>query len=293
MKTGVIGLGAMGSPMARNLARAGLLQSVWNRTAARANALAAELGCNAADSQAQLAGECECIVINVSADADVLAVGAALLPAIRPGSIVIDCSTVSAATARLLAEKLTAKGAYCLDAPVSGGVEGAKQGTLAIMVGGDAAVLARARLVLDSLGKTIAHFGPNGAGQAAKATNQILCAGVIQAVGEAMSFAKAEGLPLDALIETLSKGAGGSWYFQHRAPFMQRGVYPPGFRVRLHQKDLGICADMARAHGVSLPLVETVRAEYARLIAAGHGDEDISAIHRLTETLFGREPGRD
>jgi 3-hydroxyisobutyrate dehydrogenase len=293
MKTGVIGLGAMGAPMARNLARAGLLQSVYNRTASKAAALAAELGCNHAESPALLAGDVGCILINVSADADVLAVGESLLPTVRPGGIVIDCSTVSAATARLLAGKLAAKGAHLLDAPVSGGVEGAKQGTLAIMVGGDATVLARARPVLECLGKTITHFGANGAGQAAKATNQILCAGVIQAVGEAMSFAKAEGLPLDALIETLSKGAGGSWYFQHRAPYMQRGAYPPGFRLRLHQKDLGICADMARVHGVSLPMVETVRAEYARLIAAGYGDEDISAIHRLTETLFGREPRCD
>lgn len=279
----------MGAPMARNLARAGLLHSVWNRTTSKASALATELGCKLAATPAQLAADSDCILINVSADADVLAIGDAVLPAIRSGSIVIDCSTVSAATARLLASRLAARGAHFLDAPVSGGVEGAKHGTLAIMVGGDAAIFERAQIVLQALGKTITHFGPNGAGQAAKATNQILCAGVIQAVGEAMSFAKAEGLPLDALIETLSKGAGGSWYFQHRAPFMQRGAYPPGFRVRLHQKDLGICIDMARAHGANLPMVEAVRAEYARLIAAGFGDEDISAIHRLTESLFGRE----
>lgn len=289
MKTGVIGLGAMGASMARNLARAGLLVAVWNRTPDKAAALANELKCQQAQSPADLAARCEAVLINVSADADVLEVGAALLPGLTSGAIVIDCSTVSAATARELAQRVATRGAACLDAPVSGGVEGAKQATLAIMVGGETAVLERARPVLAAIGRTIAHFGPAGAGQAAKATNQILCAGVIQAVGEAMSFAKAEGLPLDTLIETLSKGAGGSWYFQNRAPFMQRDAYPPGFRVRLHQKDLAICAAMAARHGVQLPMVEAVRAEYARLIEAGFGDEDISAIHRLSEALYKRE----
>jgi 3-hydroxyisobutyrate dehydrogenase len=290
---GVTGLGAMGAPMARNLARAGLLRAVWNRTAAKATELASELGCQAAQDPATLARECPIVIVNVSADADVLEVVDALLPGLSAESIVIDCSTVSSATARTVAQRVATRGASFLDAPVSGGVEGARQATLAIMVGGDAAVLERARKVLEALGRTLTHFGPNGAGQAAKATNQILCAGVIQAVGEAMSFAKAEGLPLDKLIDTLSKGAGGSWYFQHRAPFMQRGAYPPGFRVRLHQKDLAICADMAAQHGVRLPMVEAVRADYAQLIAAGFGDEDISAIHRLSESLYQRETNRD
>ncbi len=279
----------MGAPMARNLAHAGLLQAVWNRTSSKASALAAELHCHQAASPAELAAACDVVMINVSADADVLAMGDAILPGMRPGSTVIDFSTVSAGTARTLARQVATVGAQCLDAPVSGGVEGAKQGTLAIMVGGDAVVLERMRPVLAAVGKTITHFGPHGAGQAAKATNQILCAGVIQAVGEAMSFAKSEGLPLGPLIETLSKGAGGSWYFQNRAPFMQQEAYPPGFRVRLHEKDLGICAAMAAKHGVRLPMVEAIRGEYQRLIDAGFGDEDISAIHRLSETLYGRE----
>ena len=283
----------MGAPMARNLARAGLLQSVWNRSTPKATALAQELGCQQAATPAELTKNCEAVLINVSADADVLAMGAAILPGVSAGKIVIDCSTVSADTARGLARQLAEAGAGFLDAPVSGGVEGAKQGTLAIMVGGLPEVLERARPVLAAIGKIITHFGPHGAGQAAKATNQILCAGVIQAVGEAMSFAKAEGLPLGNLIDTLSKGAGGSWYFQNRAPFMQQGSYPAGFKVRLHLKDLGICADMAAQHGVSLPMVDAVRAEYRRLIAAGYGDEDISAIHRLSEALFGRETLHD
>ena len=289
MPTGVLGLGAMGAPMARNLARAGLLQAVWNRSAVKAATLAGELGCRHSATPAELAAICDVVLINVAADADVLEVAAAMLPGLRAGSIVIDCSTVSADTARQLARRVSGAGAECLDAPVSGGVEGAQQGTLTIMVGGEAPVLERARPVLAAIGMTITHFGPSGAGQAAKATNQILCAGVIQAVGEAMSFAKAEGLPLGALIDTLSKGAGGSWYFQNRAPFMQRDAYPAGFKVRLHLKDLGICAAMAARHGASLPMVDAVRADYQRLIEAGYGDEDISAIHRLSEALFGRE----
>jgi 3-hydroxyisobutyrate dehydrogenase len=173
-----------------------------------------------------------------------------------------------------------------LDAPVSGGVEGARDGTLAIMVGGPASAFDRAQPVLHAMGRTVTHFGPNGAGQAAKATNQIMCAGVIQAVAEAMAFAKAQGLPLPQLIETLGKGAGSSWYFVNRAPNVVRDAFPPGFRVRLHQKDLRICHDMAARLGVELPVVESTLAQYEQLIAQGHGDEDISVLFRLKDALF-------
>jgi 3-hydroxyisobutyrate dehydrogenase len=141
------------------------------------------------------------------------------------------------------------------------------------------------------MGKTIAHFGPTGSGQAAKATNQIMCAGIIEAVSEAMAFARAQGLPLDKVVDTLGKGAGSSWYFVHRAPNMVRGSYPAGFRVRLHAKDLGICRDMAARFGVALPVVERMLDEYAELVARGYGDEDISATFRLKEELFDR-PGK-
>jgi len=130
------------------------------------------------------------------------------------------------------------------------------------------------------------HLGPSGFGQAAKATNQIMCAGIIQAVGEAMAFARAEGLPLDRVIETLGQGAGSSWYFVHRAPFMARGEFPAGFRVRLHEKDLRICREMASRRGARLPVVETTLMHYRSLIEAGHGDEDISTIFRLKAALF-------
>jgi 3-hydroxyisobutyrate dehydrogenase len=286
MTVGFAGLGAMGRGMARNLHRAGLLTAVWNRTPQAARELATELGVSAPATLAALASECSCIVTCVSADADVLAVVAGLAPTLARGGLVIDCSTVSGDTARKAAQRLATRQVEFLDAPVSGGVEGARDGTLAIMVGGEAGTFARALPVLRAMGRTVAHFGAQGAGQAAKATNQIMCAGVMQAVAEAMAFAKAEGLPLELLIETLGKGAGSSWYFVHRAPNIVRDAYPPGFRVRLHAKDLGICHDMAARHGAQLPLVEMTLANYRNLIELGHGDEDISTLFRLKDQLF-------
>jgi 3-hydroxyisobutyrate dehydrogenase len=288
MKTGFIGLGAMGQHMARSLHRAGFLAGAWNRTASKASALAAETGCRAFGTPAELAEACDVVVTCVSADADLIEVVDALRPALKPQSIVIDCSTVAADTARAAASRLAAAGAGFLDCPVSGGVEGAKNATLAIMCGGDPATFDRARPVLEALGKTAVLMGASGAGQATKATNQILCAGAIQVAAEAMAFAQAEGLPLERVIEILGKGAGASWYFVHRAPFMARGDYPPGFRVRLHDKDLRICREMAARHGATLPVVEATLADYARLLADGHGEEDISSIFRLKAPLFAR-----
>src|SRR4029077_5268230 len=195
---------------------------------------------------------------------------------------------IGAETARQAAGLLAPRGVEFLDCPVSGGIEGALAATLAIMAGATPAGFERALAVLQALGRTIAHFGPVGSGEAAKATNQIMCAGIIEAVAEAMAFARAQGLPLDKLIDTLGKGAGSSWYFVHRAPNMARGSYPAGFRVRLHEKDLGICRDMAARFGVALPVVERMLREYAELVARGYGDEDISATFRLKEELFER-----
>lgn len=288
MQAGFIGLGAMGHGMARNLHRRGLLKAVWNRTAERAQVFANQTGCTAATSPADLASRCDVLVSCVSADHDLEAVIEAALPATRPDTLFIDCSTISATTARAVAERLRASGAHFLDAPVSGGVEGARNGTLAIMVGGDIQQFARAEPVLRTLGKTVTHFGPVGSGQAAKATNQIMCAGIIQAVTEAMAFAQAEGLPLQALIDTLSQGAGSSWYFVHRAPNIVRNEYPAGFRMRLHEKDLRICREMAANHGVQLPLIEMTLLHYRKLIEQGHGDEDISALFRLKQAMFER-----
>ncbi len=293
MKAGFIGLGAMGLPMARNLHGAGLLAGAWNRTASKATALASETTCRAFATPAELAAACDVVVTCVSADADLLAVVDAIRPTLKAGAIVIDCSTVAADTAREAATRLAAIGAGFLDCPVSGGVEGAKNATLAIMCGGDAATFERAKPVLEALGKTIVLMGPSGAGQATKATNQILCAGAIQVAAEAMAFAQAEGLPLERVIEILGKGAGASWYFVHRAPFMARGEYPAGFRVRLHDKDLRICREMAARHGAALPVIEATLEDYAKLLAAGHGDEDISSIFRLKAVMFSPKKERD
>src|SRR5690349_16248959 len=278
LTTGFIGLGAMGAHMARHLHHRGLLTAVWNRTSTKSEALAADLGVRCAASLADMAEHCEAIVLCVAADADVLQVVDALIPKLRPNSIVIDCSTVSADTARTAAHRLAERGIGFLDAPVSGGVEGARKGSLAIMVGGEVEVFARVKPVLDAMGTTVTHFGETGSGQAAKATNQLMCAGIIQAISEAMAFAKAEGLPLEKIIDTLGNSAGARWYFVNRAPNMVKGEYPPGLRVQLHQKDMKICREMAARHGVQLPLIEMTLVHYRRLIDQGYGDDDISAV---------------
>jgi 3-hydroxyisobutyrate dehydrogenase len=167
-------------------------------------------------------------------------------------------------------------------------VEGARNASLVVMVGGDKSAFDTAQPIFQAIGKTATHFGAVGSGQAAKATNQIMCAGIIQAVAEAMAFARAQDLPLETLVETLGKGAGSSWYFVHRAPNMIRGSFPAGFRVKLHAKDLTICREMAARFGVTLPVVERMLDEYAELIERGYGDEDISAAYRLKAELFNK-----
>jgi 3-hydroxyisobutyrate dehydrogenase len=288
MRVGFVGLGAMGIHMARNLHKAGLLAGVYNRTADKARQLADELKVRAYPTLKELGADVDAVVSCVSADADVLEVAQALAPALRRGTLMLDCSTIGAESARRAAETLRPAGVEFLDCPVSGGVEGARDGTLAIMVGGTDEAFERGQPILGALGKTVTLFGPTGSGQAAKATNQIMVAGIIDAIAEAMAFAHAQGLPLDKLIDTLGKGAGSSWYFVHRAPNMARGAYPPGFKVRLHAKDLGICRDMAARFGVALPVVERMLGEYAELVARGFGDEDVSATYRLKQELFER-----
>lgn len=285
LRVGFVGLGAMGLPMARNLHAAGLLAGAWNRTPAKAAALAAETGVPAAESPAALAAGCDVLVTCVSADDDLLAVVDAMLPALRPGAIVADCSTVASSTAREAARRLAGAGADFLDCPVSGGTEGAKAGTLSIMVGGDAAVLERARPALEAMGGSITLMGPVGAGQAAKATNQIMVAGINQAVTEALAFGRAQGLPMDKLIAALEKGAAGNWFLSKRGPTMIRGEFPLGFKVGLHAKDLEICRRMAAELGVKLPVVEMTLLHYGRL-PEHSADEDISALFRLKSDMF-------
>ncbi len=280
MKTGIIGLGAMGAPMARNLHRAGYLTSVWNRTPARAHALAEELGVPVADDPRDLAQQCALILTCVSADQDLLEVVETLLPAVAKGHVVVDCSTVSDDTARHAARRLGEVAVDFLDAPVSGGVEGARKGSLAMMVGGEPRVLARVQPVLEAVAKRIVLMGPVGSGQATKAVNQIMAAGINQAVTEALAFGQALDLPMDKLIEVVSGGAAGNWFLDHRGPSMTQGQFEPGFKVALHYKDLAICKGMAERFGVQLPIVEMTLTHYRHLMEQGFGEEDISALYR-------------
>jgi len=286
MKTGFVGLGAMGAPMAANLARAGLLEAVWNRTRARAEAFSADTGVACCDDLESPARRCDVVVTCVSADQDVLDVVDALAPGLATGAVVVDCSTVAADTAREAAARLEAVGAGFLDCPVSGGTEGARAGTLSIMVGGGAAVLEKARPALEAMGRNVVHMGPVGSGQATKATNQIMVAGINQAVTEALAFGQAQGLPADRLIAALEKGAAGNWFLSHRGHTMVRGEFPLGFKVALHAKDLEICRQMAEALGARLPVVEMTLVHYARLLAEGSTNEDISALFRLKSDMF-------
>jgi len=203
MKTGVIGLGAMGAPMARNLHRAGYLETIWNRSAARAQQLGRELGVPVAASPAALAELCELVILSVSSDEDVLEVVEALRPGLTAGKIVLDTSTVSRETAQQAAALLAENNTAFVDGPVSGGIEGARNATLAMMAGGDRAVLDQIRPLLDSITGRVEHMGPVGAGQATKAVNQVMAAGINQAVSEALAFASALELPMDKVTVTV------------------------------------------------------------------------------------------
>ena len=290
MRVGFVGLGAMGLPMARNLHRAGLLAAVYNRSPGKAQALAGETGCEAASDLQSLGRICDSVVLCVPADDDVIEATQSLSEVLGAGALVLDCSTVRAETARRAAEILAECGAGFLDCPVSGGTEGAKNGALAIMVGGDPAHFASAEPILAALGRSVELMGPTGAGQATKAVNQIMIAGINQAVTESLAFARAEGLPLDKLIQIVGSGAAGNWFLEHRGSTMVRGEFPLGFKVELHQKDLQICQDMAAEHGVRLPTVEMTLAHYGRLLEQVAEDEDISSLFRIKAAMFDKKP---
>ncbi len=282
MKTGVIGLGAMGGGMALNLHKAGHLHGVWNRTRSKAAAIAGETGAILYESPADLAPDCELILLCVSRDADVLEMVKQVAATAGSGSIVVDTSTVSSNTAVLAAEKLAKTGVAFLDCPVSGGVEGATKGTLAMMAGGDSAVLARVEGTLRSIAANITLVGPTGSGQACKAVNQIMCAGVNQAVTEALAFGEAMGLDMHKVVDVVAKGAAGNWFLDHRGKTMLADDNETGFKLNLHHKDLTICKTMMRElDNVTLPLVDTTLRQYEQLMEQGYGDEDISALYRL------------
>ncbi|GAB3670766.1 NAD(P)-dependent oxidoreductase [Salinisphaera aquimarina] len=277
----------MGLGMATNLQQAGLLTAVYNRTHAKARDFADAHGVKAVESPAGVVAEAEAIVICVSADDDLLAVIDAIADSLTDKHIVIDCSTVASDTAREAAKRVGVNGAAFVDAPVSGGTEGAKKGTLSIMVGADDAVFDKVKPVLDAMGATITHMGEVGTGQATKAVNQILCAGINQAVCEGLRFGAALNLPLDKVVDVVGSGAAGNWFVNHRGKTMVKDIFDPGFKLKHHHKDLGICLHMAELNGGELPLSKKTRDEYAKLMEDGHGEEDISALYRIRADLFG------
>jgi 3-hydroxyisobutyrate dehydrogenase len=284
MKTGVIGLGAMGANMARNLAKTDHLETVYNRTLSTTEAVAKECDCSISMTPAELAKQCELIILCVSRDTDVLEMVNTIKDDINADTIVVDTSTVSSETAKQAAAILKEVNAHFLDCPVSGGTEGAKNGTLAMMVGGEENILEKARPTLDAIAGNIVYIGPTGSGQATKAVNQIMAAGINQAVTEALAFGRAMELPMDKVVDIVSTGAAGNWFLDHRGKTMLAGTYEPGFKLALHHKDLSICQEMTKSISKNaLPIIEMTLLHYQRLMDEGYGDEDISALFRLKQ----------
>jgi len=281
IKAGVIGLGAMGTFMAKHLAEAGLLRSVWNRTTSKADALAEVTDVAVAGDPAQLAAACNVILTCVSADQDLLQVISQSLPCIAPGTVVVDTSTVSPATARQVAANLAGVKAGFVDAPVSGGVEGARKGTLTVMVGGESANILRIMPVLEAISTSVTHMGPVGAGQATKAVNQVMIAGIAEAVCEALALAEKLKLPTKRLLQVVGAGAAGSWFLDHRGQSMLENRFDVGFKLSLLLKDLLISQALARDLDISIPTVDAAIADYGELVRMGDGDHDISGLIRL------------
>ncbi len=284
MKTGMIGLGAMGAAMATNFHKAGCLHAVWNRTPAKAADIAERTSALHCESPEQLAAECELIIICVSKDNDVIGMVERVATTINADAIVADTSTVSRDTARQASMILEKVNAHFLDCPVSGGSEGAVNGTLAMMVGGDENILECARESLDAITKSIVHIGPTGSGQACKAVNQIICAGLYETVAEALAFGKAAGLDMEKVVKVVSGGAASNWVLDNRSSFMLNNSYPPGFKVHLHLKDLHICRQMALDMGIKdMPITEQTMRDYEELIEQGYSEEDVSSVYRLKQ----------
>ena len=286
LRCSFVGLGAMGEPMARHLAARGLLAAVWNRTSAKAQALAAELDVAAPAALSDVALLSDLVFVCVSADADVRAVVAALRPGLRRGSIVVDTSTVSMQTATDLAADLAQINVDFLDAPLTGGVEGAGNGRLSVMVGGEESVLARAKPAFDTFSLRVTRMGPVGAGQATKAVNQVMIGGIAEGVCEALAFGEALGLPREQLLAVLTAGAANSWFLEKRGLSMLENRFDSGFKLALLHKDLGIVQSMAAALGARLKSVDAAHADYTQLLAEGRGDDEISSLIRIKRRLF-------
>ena len=282
LKVAFVGLGAMGAPMAGHLHRAGLLVAVSNRSHAKAEQFAAaHAGVMAIADVSSLPLHCDVVISAVTADVDVIGLAEALAIHAQPGFVLIDTSTIASTSAVQAAERLRAVGADFLDAPVSGGVEGAKNGKLSVMLGGDEATLARVCTSIECFAARITHMGVVGAGQNTKAVNQVLVAGIAQAVTEGLALGEALGLEAERLLPTLLAGAAQSWFLEKRGATMLQNQFAVGFKLALLHKDLGIVRQLADQAGVDHSIVDKSLAEYAELMRRGHGDDDISALIRL------------
>jgi 3-hydroxyisobutyrate dehydrogenase len=286
-RIGFVGLGTMGSAMAANLLKAGAQLTAWNRTPERTAALAG-LGAAEGRSPADVAAKSDVIVVCVSDTPDVEAVlfgPGGIAEGVRAGGLVIDCSSISPGATRDFGRRLAAGSVAMVDAPVSGGSEGARLATLTMFVGGGEPDVARAMPVLAAMGKTITHLGPLGSGQAAKAVNQVIIAGTYLGVAEGIVLGIEAGLDPVKLVDALLGGSAQSWVLANRSGRMIDDDYPLGFRLALHRKDLGIALELAGAGGLMLPLAMLVAALEDRLIDEGHGDEDMSAVARAIREL--------
>lgn len=286
---GFIGLGIMGRGMSHNLLKSGFDLTVWNRTTSKMDELV-KAGAKAAQSPADLASQCDIIITCVSDTPDVEAVilgDGGVIHGVRTGSLVIDMSTISPQVTQSIAEKLNAKGVKMLDAPISGGSEGAAKGTLSIMVGGDAADVERAMPCFEAMGKAITHVGAQGAGQTVKLVNQILVVVNMLAVSEALVFAQAGGLDLQKTLDAVTPGAAGSWMLSNRGSQAIVRDWRPGFTIDLQQKDVRLALDAADELGVPLMATSLVFNLYRTLQRDGLGAEGNHALIKALEKLSG------
>lgn len=281
MKVAFIGLGVMGYPMAGHVLRAGLEICVFNRNAARAEQWCAEYGGDMALTPAEAAKNADVVLVCVGNDDDVRAVvlgESGALSAMKPGAILVDHTTASADLARELAGAAQQQGKQFLDAPVSGGQAGAENGALTVMIGGDPSTYDLAKPIIDCYSRFSKLLGPAGHGQLAKMVNQICIAGVVQGLAEGLNFAMQAGLEGEALIETISKGAAGSWQMENRYQTMLQDQYEFGFAVDWMRKDLGIALAEAAKNGAELPVTALVDRFYQEVQAAGGGRWDTSSL---------------
>lgn len=289
MKIGYIGLGLMGKSMARNILKAGFEVVVHNRSRAAVEELVSE-GAKAAGSPGEVAGQVDVVITNLpdSPDVEKVALGpGGVIEAARPGLIYMDHSTIKPAVARRISEVLGEKGVLCLDAPVSGGDIGAKQGTLTIMVGGPAEALEKVMPVLRAEGKTITHIGEAGAGQIAKAANQIMVAAQMVAMGELLIFAKKAGADPVKVVEAIRGGAAQCWTLDVKPPRLFQGNRQPGFKAYMQAKDLNIIIETAREYGIPLPSAALDAQLYNAMLQQGLGGQDNSAVIAVIESLAG------